>query len=385
MSAARRPLLLYITDAEGLGGAEGYLRTLLLHADQGVYRLGLLLPPRPATQPLVDLARAHGMQVTFLDAVHDVGLSINAIFRATAVLRRLRPAIVHFVLSSPRRCAETVIAAWLAGIPQRLITFQLVTPVPRFGRLAGWARGLNRRLQYRSVHQGIAVSAGNRRLLIEQYGFPAARLALIPNGVDTCLFRPRPGDGLLRAQWRVPPGVPLLGVVGRLSRQKGHATLFAALPRVWAAYPEAHVVLVGAGDLEESLRMQAAQLDPHGRIHFAGRQEQMPEVLAALDVFVLPSLYEGLSFAVLEAMAMERAIVATAVDGTVEVLEHERTGLLVPPGEPEPLAAAIIRLLGDGPLRTMFGHAARQVVVERFEQRQMLERTFGLYARWPSR
>ncbi len=84
MSAVRQPLLLYITDAEGLGGAEGYLRTLLLHADRRVYRLGLMLPPRPATQPLVELARAHGVQVTFLDVVHDEGLSISAIIRAAA-------------------------------------------------------------------------------------------------------------------------------------------------------------------------------------------------------------------------------------------------------------------------------------------------------------
>jgi glycosyltransferase involved in cell wall biosynthesis len=376
----RRPLLLYVTDTEGLGGAESYLRTLLLHADQRHYRVGLALPPRPATQPLIDRARAGGVQVASLEGVHRDGLSAGALVRAAALLRRLRPALIHFVLASPRRCAETVIAAWLARVPRRLATFQLVTPVPRFGRTVGALRALNRRLQYRTLHHGIAVSAGNRRLLIEQYGFPAARLALIPNAVDIERFRPRERDTTLRAAWGVPPGTPLLGVVGRLSRQKGHQVLFEALPQVWAAHPDVHVALIGAGELESDLRTQAMQVDWYERIHFVGQQERMPEALAELDLFVLPSLYEGLSFAVLEAMAMERAIVATAVDGTAEVIEPEHNGILVPPGVPGPLAAAIVRLLGDPPLRAQLGLAARAAVLAHFDQRHMLERTFALYA-----
>src|SRR5262249_17496776 len=156
-------------------------------------------------------------------------------------------AIVHFNLPAPRRCAETIIAAWLLGIRCRLATFQLVTPVPHFGWLGTRMRGLNRRLQYRSLHRGIAVSQGNYRLLTEQYGFSAARLELIPNAIDTDLFRPMPNDGALRAAWGVPPDALLLGLIGRLSRQKGHVGLFEALPAIWQAFPDAHIVLAGTG------------------------------------------------------------------------------------------------------------------------------------------
>ncbi|MEO7911319.1 MAG: glycosyltransferase [Roseiflexaceae bacterium] len=379
MHGSEQPLLLYITDSEGLGGAEGYLQTLLLQADKQRYRVGLALPPRPATRPLVELARTHGIEVYPLDIVHHEGLSAGAVARSIALLRRLRPAIIHFNLPSPRRCAETVIAAWLLGIQRRLATFQLVTPVPRFGWLSGRVRGLNRRLQYGTLHQGIAVSQGNYRLLAEQYGFSAARLALIPNAVDTDRFRPIPDDGALRAAWSVPPDALLLGLIGRLSRQKNHAGLFEALPTIWQAFPDVHVVLAGAGELEQELRARASQIDPLGHIHFVGQQHDMPRVLAALDIFVLPSLYEGLSFAVLEAMATERAIVATAVDGTVEVIEDGRTGLLIAPGAPTALAAAIISLLADPVLRVKMGQAARQIILDRFDQRQMLARTFSLY------
>ncbi|MDQ2996800.1 MAG: glycosyltransferase, partial [Chloroflexota bacterium] len=283
-------LLLYITDSEGLGGAEGYLRTLLLHAHQRRHRVGLALPPRPATLPLVELARTHGIEVYPLDIVHREGLSAGAIARSGALLHQLRPAIVHFNLTSPRRCAETVIAAGLLGIQQRIATFQLVTPVPHFGWLNRQVRGLNRRLQYQILHHGIAVSQGNYRLLAEQYGFSAARLALIPNAVDTNLFRPMSDDGALRATWGVAPNAMLIGLIGRLSRQKGHMGLFDALPAVWQAFPQAHVVLAGAGELEQDLRTKASQIDRLGRIHFVGQQHDMPRVLAALDIFVLPSL-----------------------------------------------------------------------------------------------
>jgi glycosyltransferase involved in cell wall biosynthesis len=131
--------------------------------------------------------------------------------------------------------------------------------------------------------------------------------------------------------------------------------------------------------MEQVLRERAAQIDPHGRIHFVGQQHDMPRVLAALDVFVLPSLYEGMPFAILEAMATARAIVSTTVDGTVELIEDGHTGLLVPPGASERLATALSRALGDPSLRIRMGQAARQVVVDRFDRRHMLERTFSLY------
>jgi glycosyltransferase involved in cell wall biosynthesis len=378
-SSNTRPLLLYVSDAEAIGGAEGYLETLLLHADRERYRVGLALPERPATRPLVEHTRAAGAEVVFYTGQHRDGLSPGALARGLSLLRELEPRVAHFVLSGPRRCAELVLAAALLRVPRRIATFQLVTPVPHFGWLAGALRMLNRRAQFRTLHRGVAVSRGNARLLVEQYGFPASRLALIPNAVDIARFAPRPPDPATRAAWGVPAGAPLIGVVGRLGPQKGHRVLLQALPRVWERYPSTHVALIGAGELDAELRALAAQVDNRGRVHFAGRQDDVPAALAALDLFVLPSLYEGLPFAVLEAMAAGRALVATAVDGTAEVIDPERSGVLVPPGLPGPLADAIIRLLGDPALRERLGQAARAEVAARFDQRQMLERTYALY------
>jgi glycosyltransferase involved in cell wall biosynthesis len=374
-----RPLLLFATDAETFGGAEGYLRTLLLHADAQRFRLCLMLPPRPATQPLVDAANARGATVVPFEGGHREGFDPFLIARAARVLRRLRPAIVHFVLPAPRRCAEVVIGAFLARVPARLATFQLVTPVPVFGAPIGAARALNRALQFRTLTHGIAVSRGNRRLLVEQYAFPPARLALIPNGVDTERFTARPPDPAVRERWGVPAAMPLVGIVGRLSRQKGHRALFDAMPGVWRQHPNTHLAVVGVGELEAELRAYAAALDPHERIRFVGQQHDVPAALAALDVVALPSLYEGMPFALLEAMAIERAVLATAVDGTAELVHHGQSGLLVQPGDDAALAQGLVRLLGDEALRERLGRAARARVLAHYSQAGMLARTFALY------
>lgn len=377
----RRPLLLYITDAEGLGGAEGYLETLLRHADRARYRVALALPPRAATRPLVARAQALGVAVVPLDSVHRDGIDGRSLARALRLLRHLRPAVVHAVLNGPRRCAETLLAAWLLRVPCRLATFQLVTPIPQFGGLNNAARALNRSLQFRMLHAGVAVSRGNARLLVEQYGFPAGNLAIIPNGVDLARFAPQADNGALRAAWHVPRGAALIGVVGRLGSQKGQRVLLQALAAVWARFPEVHVALVGTGELEAELRALAVHLDHGGRIHFAGQIERahMPQVLAALDVFVLPSLYEGLPFAVVEAMAAAKPIVATKVDGTVEAIHAGVDGLLVAPGDHGALATALVQLLDDRVLCTRLGEAARAAALTRFDEAAMLRATFALY------
>jgi len=283
---------------------------------------------------------------------------------ATALLRRLR-AGDSAALARARARHPTIDAALVAR-DVRLADAQVV--IAREYGFTSWPRLVHyfRRSRAPVSHATVL-------------GLSARLSSTGRSGIDVERFRPRDPDSALRAAWGVPPGAPVLGIVGRLSRQKGHQVLFEALPQIWASHPDTHIALIGAGELEADLRAQATRIDQCRRIHFVGQQEHMPEALAALDLFVLPSLYEGLSFAVLEAMAMERPIVATAVDGSTEAIEPEHSGILVPPGVPGPLAAAIIRLLGDPPLRARLGQAARAAVVAHFDQRQMLERTFALY------
>lgn len=373
------PQILYITDSTGWGGAEGYLNTLIQHALTQKLRVGLMIPEVAANQQQLAQYRQQGVQIHPFAAVHHEGLQLIWVRQAQQQLQHIRPQIAHFNLPSPRRSAEAVLGAALAGVPQRLATFQLVTAIPPFRWPMGTLRKLNRSLQFRTLHQGIAVSQGNHRLLVEQYGFPSKRLHLINNAVDTERFAPQNPDPAFRQSLGIPHDAPIIGLIGRLSRQKGHRTLFAALPQIWQQHPNLHVLLAGQGELENELRQLASEIDPQQRIHFLGQQSNIAHLLAQLDIFVLPSLYEGLSFAVLEALACACAVVASAVDGTIELIQPGQNGLLVPPENPDALAAALKQLLSDPQQRARLQHNARQGILAHYQEQHMLERTFSLY------
>jgi glycosyltransferase involved in cell wall biosynthesis len=157
----------------------------------------------------------------------------------------------------------------------------------------------------------------------------------------------------------LPEDAPLVGAIGRLNTQKGHRYLLEAAPSIVSAHPRVHFLIAGDGDLLPSLREQARALGLGDRVRFAGHRTDVPDLLGAIDLLAIPSLYEGTPLALFEAMAAGKAIVSSAVDGCAEVIEDGRTGLLVPPQDPAALAHAISRLLADEPLRLELSAAAR--------------------------
>jgi glycosyltransferase involved in cell wall biosynthesis len=264
-------------------------------------------------------------------------------------------------------------------VPRRIVTFQFVSTPPKFGWLSDAARRLSRRLQYSTLHHLVAVSSGNRKTLERHFGVPSRRLSVIRNSVDTEIFRPVGAARTFHERWRIPPDAPIVGVAARLNHNKAQHILLQAMPTVWHTHPDTHVVLAGRGPAEPLLRAQADTLERPAQVHLVGYQSDMPTFFAQLDVCVLPSFAEGLPFAVLEAMAMSLPVVASAIDGSSEAIEHEESGLLVPPGDDVALAQALVRLLDDRELRMRLGAAARQRVMETFNQRLMLNETHTLY------
>jgi glycosyltransferase involved in cell wall biosynthesis len=176
----------------------------------------------------------------------------------------------------------------------------------------------------------------------------------------------------------LPEEAPVIGSIGRLNEQKGHRYLLDAAARVFATMPDARLVLVGDGDQEPALRAQAQALGIAPRVVFAGHRTDVPALLESFDVFCISSTYEGTPLTLFEAMAAGKAIVSTAVDGCREVLEHERTGLLVPPRDAEALGQALARALSDPDLRRSLAEAARRESV-RYDVRECVERMQALY------
>jgi glycosyltransferase involved in cell wall biosynthesis len=206
----------------------------------------------------------------------------------------------------------------------------------------------------------IAVSHSTRAFLVDQRFVPEARVRLIWNGAPLDEFAPVGRDRALRVRRELglPDDALVVGTVGRLNAQKGHRFLLEAAARLLGRRTDARILIVGDGDLMDALQRQAAALGIADRTLFPGHRTDVPDLLGALDVFCISSLYEGTPLALFEAMAAGRAVVSTSVDGCREVLEDGVNGLLVPPGDATALAVALERVLADHALRAALGDAA---------------------------
>jgi len=296
-------------------------------------------------------------------------------FIATAIplLRRLRPHVVHaFTMLSPAIIA--CVAKMILGIPAIV------------GNQGGGRGGevyrlhnkflSNQRFAFlrRYVDAYITISQEIDREL-EQIGMSADRRVFILNGVDTNRFSPvSPTDKqLLRARLGLPSG-PMAIFVGRLAPEKRVANLLTIWPEVRSVYPEASLLIIGTG-VEESMLKAMAGDD----VHFAGAVEDVAPYLQTADLFVLPSMREGLSVAILEALSTSLPVVATAVGGTPDVIKHDYNGWLVPPENPPALRDAIVTLLGDQTRRANFGARGRELVIRNYSLATCVAQHRALY------
>lgn len=205
------------------------------------------------------------------------------------------------------------------------------------------------------------------------------KMRVILNGTDVRPDVPAETIAGLRREFGWEPGRPVVGTVARLHRQKGVINLLRAAPGILNALPEAAMAIVGDGPERKRLRREARRLDLDCRVQFLGERKDAAAMLALFDVFVLPSLWEGLPFVLVEAAALGKPIIATAVDGVPEILENGKTGLIVPPGDPAALVQAVLKLLTDREGAARLGDMARKLVPPRFPLRRMVEQTERLY------
>jgi len=234
-------------------------------------------------------------------------------------------------------------------------------------RQHAWLLGPKRlayRLSYRAatswVDGFVAVSDEVRTALLNQIGPIDGKIAVICNGVDVRRYCHLASRAALRQQLGLPEQAHLMALVGTFKRQKGHRYLIEAAREVVPRFPNLHVLFVGEGELGGELRAQTRAAGVERHVHFLGSRNDVPAILAASDSFVLPSLWEGLPMALIEAMASGLPIVATAVSGTKQVMIQGETGLLVAPGNVAELSAAIVALLADPARARARGGGARR-------------------------
>jgi glycosyltransferase involved in cell wall biosynthesis len=359
----------YFTDSRELGGAEQALLSLIEALDRRVWQPTLLYHDLPVVGPLADRARELGAAVR---AVPELPLGVLGARRVPALVRELsrsQPAVFHAHLSWPLAAKYGLLAAILARVPAVVATVHLF-PQFRLDR----SNYLQERLLARGVDRYIAVSNAIAAQLMEAFHWPSDKIDVVHNAVRCERFRVTV-DPELRQQLTGPIDRPTVLTVARLDVQKGLDVLLKAASRV----PEARFVVAGDGPQRSSLETQADELGLGDRLVFLGRRTDIPRLLAASDVFVLPSLYEGTSLAVLEAMAAGKALVSSKIGGTDELVVDGESGLLVPRGDADALAVAIRRLLRDSTLRARLGDAARERAETLFSASPTVARVTGVY------
>lgn len=365
--------LLYFLNSPGVpGGVEEHVAELALRLPVDRFAVTVVCPSssRPFFEPLARMGR----RVLTLDLYRPRHLL--AMRRLVRLLRAEAIDIVHC-----HQFTATMYAAPLA----RLAGVRTVVETPHLRE--AWRRGwlkrsyLIDRLVYTTVDRFVAVSRANERHLTEGKGCRPDRIVQIHNGRDLSTFTPDPdARARTRASLEVSDGQFLIVHVGRLAEQKGHRYLLDAYVSVREEVPEARMVFVGDGELRAGLERLVRERGWGDEILFTGYQSTARDFLAAADVVVLPSLFEGLPLVAVEAGAMARPMVATDVDGTAEVVLDGITGLLVPPADPGRLARALIDLARDPRRRERMGAAAREFVAERFGIEQHVAQHAAFYA-----
>ena len=352
------------------------LRQFVLPLMRGIRARGHEVVGVSADGPLLADIRAEGFRVVAIPFARRLSprAHLRAFAALVALLRAEKPDLVHAHMPISGLLAR--LAARVAGVPRIAYTghgFWFNAPGSPARRVLGFAmEWLGARCTDIYMTVSTEEAADAQRLGI------AARAVAIGNGRDPARFRPDPvARARIRAELGVAPGRPVILAASRLVRHKGYPELAAAM----RAVPAAEVWVAGARLASDRGPDMAAVLAGAGlgsRLRMLGYRADMPALMAAADVFVLPSHFEGLPMAVIEAMLCGLPVVATAIRGPREQVVPEVTGLLVPPGDAAPLAAALARLAADPGLRAAMGAAGRARAVDRFDESKVIARTLDL-------
>jgi sugar transferase (PEP-CTERM/EpsH1 system associated) len=372
------PLICHVVYRFAVGGLENGVVNLINH-----------LPPERWRHAVVSLT---DIDAAFAARIHAPGVALHALHKPPGqgykqwpalarLFRELRPAIVH---TRNLAALEAQAPAWWAGVPGRVHG--------EHGRDVEDPHGTSRKHQWMRraykpfVHHTIALGRELADYCRTRIGTPPGRLHTIYNGVDTTRFTPAPGGRQpITGSPFNDPALWLAGTVGRMQTVKAQPVLARAFVQALAEAPalreRLRLVMVGDGPLRaecEALLQQAGVAD---LAWFAGERTDVPDVMRGLDCFVLPSLAEGISNTILEAMATGLPVLATGVGANVELVAHAETGVVVAAGEPEPMAQQLAWLAGNPAQAAAMGRAGRVRVEQKFSLGAMVAAYEGVYQR----
>ncbi len=362
--------VLFFVDSITFGGVEQAVLRLIEGLDRDVWQPVLVHHPYPGLAPLIQ--RADQLQLRRIEtAPMPLGTSgMKEMFHFMNILHREQPAIFHAHLSWPLACKWGIVASLLSRTPATVVTEQLFLNIP-YSRMAR----LQQRLMAQGVGKYIAVSNGIAEDIFQAFQIPKNKIRVIHNAVPPMDdIESNPPAEIIALKKK--SNRPLVITVARLDEQKGHRYLIEAACRV----PEATFVLVGDGAERTVLEEQVRRFKLDDRVFFFGFQKNIRDWLSACDIFVLPSLYEGLPLSILEAMAVGKPVITTDIPGNRDAVVHGVSGLLVPSQNADALATAIQSMISDPSMQKRMGQAGKEIVSHDFSLTGMIRQVTEVYA-----
>jgi glycosyltransferase involved in cell wall biosynthesis len=372
VAPVRRPIrVLQLITSLDRGGAENHLLALLTHADHDAFELETAV--LSGDGELVSVFREAGIPVHLLKARSR--FDPGALGRLVSLLRTGHYDILHSHLFRADIYGGLAVAQ-VRGQRPLLVSTRHNDDRFFLNPFVGIAHYLV------SARQDliIAISDHIARFTVARGVRHPERVRRVYHGLEPPVTRALEREGQrIRAELGIGPDAFLVGNVGRLAPQKGQRHLIRAMPLLLERVPRAHAVIAGGGDLEAFLRDLADEMGVAERVHVLGPRKDVPELMHAIDVFAMPSIWEGFGLVLLEAMAAGRPIVASRVATIPEVVVDGKTGLLVPAGDPLALAEALAQLAHQSALATRFGEAGRERLRRHFSIDKMVGDTELLY------
>ncbi|MDO8932216.1 MAG: TIGR03088 family PEP-CTERM/XrtA system glycosyltransferase [Rhodocyclaceae bacterium] len=376
MTDDARPLVVHVVFRFDVGGLENGVVNLINHMPAEAYRHAII-----ALTEVTDFRQRIARDDVQFISLHKPPGHLFALYpRLYRLFRELKPAIVH---SRNLAALEVTVPAWLAGVPVRIHG--------EHGRDVGDLDGANKKYQWVRrlfnpfVSHFVALSRDLENYLTDRVGIPARKVTQIYNGVDASRFHPAEAMPAINDCPFNRPEHWLVGTVGRMQTVKDQTLLARAFIRALELKPELkmrlRLVMVGDGPLRAEAQQLLAAAGVAELAWLPGERHDVPDILRGLDCFILPSLAEGISNTILEAMATELPVIATQVGGNPELVSERHTGKLVPAGDPEAMALAIINYATHPEQARAAGRAGKAVVEDRFSLDAMVGAYRGLYDR----
>ena len=372
--------ILYVAIDGEVSGGNNICSILLKAAQKQGYQVELLAP-HPGK--LTELLDREGIQIHFFNLARS--FQFHKSVQLAFLLKKRDITLVHTHTTLYRGEILCRIACWIAGIP---IICHQHDPADIYNQnpvIFFYQRWLDR-ITSKIVKQFAAVSKERQRLMIQLKGYPRNRVELIYNGIDIESFSSQESRDSVRSKWFLQQQQIAIGLIARLEFPKGQGTLIEAIPDILNSYPEAKFFIIGDDRfpgqpcLTQYRRMiQALKIE--NSCFLLGFQTNIERLIQGLDIIVLPSWWEGHPLILLEALAARKPVIASSVGGTPEIIQHQQTGWLIPPRNPEALAQAVCAAIAQPELAQKLADRGYEYVKEYFDQKQMIAKVLSLYRR----